>query len=238
MLISFLFKRKNIWSIVQNPDDLEELIRCNLVVKNRTRMIPGSGVDTSLFKPSGFPDDRKPVVLFASRLLKNKGINEFVESARIVKNKNILAKFIIVGDVDKGNPTSIDTNNLKRWTIEGLVEWWGYREHMPEIINMAHIICLPSWREGIPKILLEAAASGRPIVSTDVPGCRDIVKHGENGLLVPARDSNALAEAIARLILDKNLRIKMGEAGRKLIISKYTVAMINGQTLDLYRQLI
>ena len=148
-------------------------------------------------------------------MLWDKGIKEFVEAASIIKKRGIQARFVLVGGVDTGNPTSIPETQLKLWVNEGLVEWWGYKKDMPAVLQAAHIACLPSsYGEGLPKSLLEAAACGLPIVTTDAPGCREVVREGVNGLLVPVRDAAALATALGILIGDAALRRSIGEQSR------------------------
>lgn len=148
------------------------------------------------------------------------------------------ARFVLVGDTDPGNPAAVPQGMLKGWQDQGTVEWWGYRDNMPEVMAEANIICLPSYREGLPKVLIEAAACGRPIVTTDMPGCREIVHHGKNGLLVSARDSKELAQALRILIEDSGMRQRMGQEGRALVVAEYSVDLINMQTLNLYGKLL
>jgi glycosyltransferase involved in cell wall biosynthesis len=172
--------------------------------------------------------------MFAARLLRDKGIREFVEAAQILKAGDIAARFVVVGDCDDANPTAIGSEQLAAWQNEGAIEWWGRRSDMPKVLASSHVVCLPSYREGLPKVLLEAAASGRPIVTTDVPGCRDVVRDGVNGFLVPARDSVALAAAIGRLIADPEMRVRMGREGRFIVEREFALSRIVTATLNLY----
>ncbi|MBE0409617.1 MAG: glycosyltransferase, partial [Anaerolineales bacterium] len=148
------------------------------------------------------------------------------------------ARVVLVGEPDAGNPTSIDEKTIQSWVDDGLVEWWGWREDMREVYAQCHIVTLPSFREGVPTVLLEAAATARPIIATDVPGCRDVVEHGVNGLLVPPNDEAALAEALLALIKDATLRRRMGAAGRQRVMQKYSVLQINTVTEEVYRSLL
>jgi glycosyltransferase involved in cell wall biosynthesis len=142
-----------------------------------------------------------------------------------------------VGDPDPDNPAAVPEATLHAWQKEKVVEWWGHREDMVVVFHAAHIVCLPSYREGLPKVLLEAAACGRPIVTTDVPGCREIVRVGENGLLVPARDAQVLAEALSSLIANPELRAQMGRRSREIVLEDFSSEKVIAQTLSLYEEL-
>lgn len=237
-LFSLLLKGKKVWSIIQNQNDYDQLKTFRLLSDQRTKLIRGSGVDLSVFQLSRESETAIPVILFASRLLKDKGIREFVAAAKDIRNQNIDARFVIVGDRDVSNPSCISSDELQSWLDDGTVEWWGFRDDMVAVFKQAHIVCLPSYREGLPKVLLEAAASGKPIVTTDVPGCRDVVKHGINGLLVPAKNSEELGLALRQLLHDKSRRLEMGVKGRKLVSERFSLDTINDQTIDLYSKLV
>jgi glycosyltransferase involved in cell wall biosynthesis len=170
-------------------------------------------------------------------MLRDKGVAEFTEAARRLKAQGLQARFALVGDVDPENPASIPVAQLEAWTAEGHVEWWGFRSDMASVFAQAHVVCLPSYREGLPKALLEAACSGRPIVTTDVPGCHDVVRHEVNGLLVPARDAVSLADALARLLADPGARARMGAQGREIVLAEFQIDKVVEQTLNLYREL-
>ena len=177
-------------------------------------------------------------MVLASRMLWDKGVGEFVAAAAALKAKGSPARFVLVGDTDEGNPSCVPPHRLEGWRKRGEVEWWGRRQDMPEIFAGCHIICLPSYREGLPKVLIEAAACGRALVSTDVPGCREIVHHGRNGLLVPPRDIGALADALEILIRDGDLRRRMGAASRVLFESGFSLQSVVDETMDLYSHLL
>lgn len=230
-----LLRGNKIWSIVQNPDDREDLRKYGLLSEQRTIMIRGSGVDVTSFSYSDEQESSIPVVMFASRLLRTKGIFEFIEAAGLIRDKKIPARFVVIGDIDEGNPTSIKREQLDEWIHQGCIEYWGYQDDIAPAYRQAHIICFPSYREGLPKVLLEAAATGRPIVAFDVPGCREIVRHEENGLLVPVKDTGKLVSSIIRLLQDRELRVKMGWQGRRLVEQYFSIETITEQTLDLYR---
>ena len=223
--------------IFQNKDDRDLLFEEGVVEIQHTRIISGSGVDTKTFdvRPSA---EECPIVMLASRMLWDKGIGEFVEAARRLKQNGVSARYVLVGRCDEHNPAAIEPTQLRRWVEEGVVEWWEHRDEMSSTLASATIVVLPSYREGLPKVLLEAAACGKPLIATDVPGCRDIVTHGINGLLVPARDPAALADAIDSLLRDSSLRAAMGVAGREVVLRAFSVEKVAGQVVDLYRELL
>ena len=160
---------------------------------------------------------------------------EFVEAARQLGGVSSEARFVLAGDTDPSNPASISSQQLRAWVAEGVIEWRGWQDDMAAVYQSAHIACLPSYREGLPKSLQEAAACGLPIVTTDVPGCREVVRDGENGILVPHRNVDALAKALLRLITDPALRARMGEAGRRIAENEFSVQRVIALTLAAYR---
>jgi glycosyltransferase involved in cell wall biosynthesis len=229
-----LLNAKNSRLIVQNPDDRALLIARGIVDAERVRLIRGSGVDTTVFLPSPEPSGT-PIVMLASRLLRDKGVLEFIEAAKKLSAEKVAARFVLVGTPDPENPASISPAQLKD-LIGDVVEWWGVRDDMPRVLAEASVVCLPSYREGLPKVLLEAAACGRPIVATDVPGCREVVIGGESGLLVPARDADALATAIKTLLGNPLMRAAMGARGRHLAEEEFSVERIAEETIHVYRE--
>jgi glycosyltransferase involved in cell wall biosynthesis len=170
-------------------------------------------------------------------MLLDKGICEFVEAAREIKSEGGTARFVLVGDVDPDNPMTITVSQIKSWVDEGIVEWWGKKENMPEVFSQVHIVSLPSYAEGLPKVLIEASACGRPIVTTDVSGCRDTIVDGKNGILVPAQDSKALANAFRKLISDPQLRQRMGKAGRETAVNEFSIEIVIQKTFSVYQDL-
>jgi len=223
--------------ILQNQDDRAKFIRKRFISEKRIRLIRGSGVDTAVFVPTPEPPG-VPVVILPSRMLWDKGVREFVDAAGQLKKRGISARFVLVGDADPHNPSAIPTEQLTAWHAEGAVEWWGRREDMPAVFEQSHIVCLPSYREGLPKVLLEAASCGRPIVTTDTPGCRDVVRQGENGLLVPVRGTAELADALQLLIEQPELRKKMGCKGREIVVSEFALEKVVAKTMNIYRELL
>jgi glycosyltransferase involved in cell wall biosynthesis len=222
--------------IVQNPDD-EKLLTKAGVLQSQIRMVKGSGVDTDKFFPTPEIQGRLCVVL-AARLLWDKGVGEFVDAARDLKKKVSNVRFVLVGNPDLDNPASIVKETINAWEKENIIEWWGHHKEMAPVFHAAHIACLPSYREGLPKVLIEAASCGLPIVSTDVPGCREIVRDEFNGILVPKCDSVSLSNALLRLIEDPDLRSKMGKSGRELVLAKFSSKHIISKTLNIYEELL
>lgn len=210
----FLLNRPNAFTILQNFEDRDFAISKLSMSNENTEVIMGSGVDLDLFRPSLQPSG-VPIVMLPSRLLWNKGVAEFVAAAESLKASGVKARFVLVGDTDEGSPSAIPRSQLADWQDSGSIEWWGKMSNMQDVLPQAAIICLPSYREGIPKVLIEAAACGRSIVTTDVPGCRDVVQHYVNGMLVPAQDSEVLPLTIKVLLDNPDLCRRMGEAGRK-----------------------
>jgi len=219
--------------IFQNPDDQALFFGLNLVEKGQARLIRGSGVDTQSFKPE--PEKRQvPLVVLPGRMIYSKGVQEFVDASRILRSREIPVRFALVGESDPGNPDAVPPAQLEKWQEEGSVECWGWREDMLNVYLEANIICLPSYREGLPKTLLEAAACGRALVAFDVPGCREIVRHGQNGLLVKARDVDALADAIQTLCDQPEERRKMGQASRAIVEQDFSVQKVVKDTIEYY----
>jgi glycosyltransferase involved in cell wall biosynthesis len=228
----FLLNRPRAFTILQNFDDRDFALRKLRASEDNTEVIMGSGVDMDLFKPSPQPSGI-PIVMLPSRLLWNKGVAEFVAAAESLKATGMQARFVLVGDTDEGSPSAIPRSRLAEWNDSGSIEWWGKMSDMQNVLPQASIVCLPSYREGIPKVLLEAAACGRPIVTTDVPGCRDVVQHYVNGMLVPAKNSDVLALTIRVLLGNSDLRARMGDAGRK-IAAHFSQDVVIEKTLARY----
>lgn len=227
----------NLRVIFQNPDDRAVLIAGGAIQENQTLLIRGSGVALEDYpmreEPQGIP-----VITFASRLLKDKGVREFVDSARILRQKGIRARFLLAGSPDPGNLSSISDEDIRSWAQDGLIEPLGYRSDIPELFAQSNLIVLPSYREGLPKVLIEAAACGRAVVTTDVPGCRDAIEPGKTGVLVPVQNAQALAQAIEQLVEDPNLRRRMGSAGRTFAEQEFTIGKVIEMHLQVYQELL
>ncbi len=234
-LYGFAFGHRNCRAIFQNPDDLALFQATKMLGKTPVHMIRGCGVDLETFAPSPEPDG-PPIVVFPARIIADKGIHEFIAAVRSLKAQGTAARFVLVGRTDPDNPTDVGEDTIRQWESEGLVTWRGFADDMPGVFRDCHIVCLPSYREGLPRTLIEAAACGRAIVTTDVPGCREIVHDGENGLLVPARDGAATAQALKRLIDDDNLRREMARRGRAYAEAEFSVGRFVDDSLDVYRE--
>lgn len=232
----FVFLSKNTFAIFQNPEDLKLFVDLHIVQDDRAVLIRGSGVDVTMFAPT--PEPSEPVVVvLPARMLYDKGVVEFVDAARILMRKNYRLRCILVGDRDPENPAVVSQRQIQQWQEEGVVGFWGHQADMPAVLAKAHIVCLPSYREGLPKALLEAASCGKPIIATDVPGCREIVREGINGFLVPPGNSIALAEALIKLITNKELRLQMGSRGREIVLRDFSEQRVITETLAIYQRI-
>jgi glycosyltransferase involved in cell wall biosynthesis len=242
LLVGALYRvalgHKNLKVIFQNTNDLNILSKLANLPSSKVEMIRGSGVDLSIYGLTLLPLG-VPVVLLASRLLVDKGVREFVNAARLLKQQGVSARFCLCGSVDLFNPTSLTDMELEKWASEGIVELWGQRSDMPEVLSTAHLVVLPSYYgEGLPKVLIEAAACGRPVVTTDHPGCRDAIDSNVTGLLVPVRNAPALADAIKELLKNPERCQTMGNAARALAESAFDVRQVVAKHLSIYQKLI
>jgi glycosyltransferase involved in cell wall biosynthesis len=225
--------------IFQNREQREMFLRAGWVREPETVFIPGSGVDAGVFHPVDRSRVTAPVIMLVSRMLYTKGVLEFVEAARILRAEGVHGRFVLVGEPDPDNLASVPEQELRRFSDEGAVEYWGRREDMPAVWAQADIACLPTfYPEGTPKALIEAAACGLPIVATDWPGCREIVRDGENGFLVPIKDAQGVAAALRTLIADRALREEMGRRGRAIALNGFTLDAVVALTLAIYRELL
>ncbi len=212
--LRYVAAHKNCLMAFQNPDDQRFFIERRIVSEDRTRVIPGAGVASDWIVPSPRPEGI-PIILCVSRMIRSKGILELVEAAKLLRERGLHFEVQLVGDVDGRNPTSLTHAEVAAAGADGSVKWLGPRSDVPELLRRASIFCLPTYREGLPRALVEAAAAGRPIVTTDVPGCREVVIHGVNGYLVPPRDPSALAKALGSLLDDPKTCERMGREGRR-----------------------
>ena len=223
--------------IVQNESDLKLLIKFGILNLSKIKIFKGSGVKLENFvdlkEPSGIP-----TVCFAARLLRDKGIYEFVSAAKILNERGIQARFLIAGDLDLNNLTGIKFDEYNKLKNEKSIEVLGYHKNIPELYAKSHIVCLPSYREGLPKSLMEAAAASRAVITTDVPGCRDAIIPNKTGLLVPVKDPYKLADALQWLIEHPKERVAMGKEGRKLAEKQFCIEKIVQDHLTIYKQLI
>ena len=223
--------------IFQNEDDLKVLVEWGILNSFKAKILRGSGIKLENFinlnDPGGIP-----TVCFAARLLRDKGVYEFVYAAKLLKERGVEAKFCLAGELDTTNPTGLNLDDLNKLKKDTFVEVLGYQKDIPALYASSHIICLPSYREGLPKSLIEAAAASRAIVTTDVPGCRDAIIPNKTGLLVPAKDPQKLADALHWLIEHKQERIAMGKAGRKLAERDFPIEKIVQSHIDIFQELI
>ena len=240
MVLRFALSGRGTRLILQNPDDVRLFIDSGMVAPEKICLIAGSGVDCARFAPnvaalSGM--ERPFRIVLPARLLWDKGLAEYAEASRLLRSEGLAIEFLLAGMPDPGNPASIPEALLKEWSEAGLVSLLGQVEDMPSLYNSVDAVVLPSYREGLPKGLIEAAACGRPLITTDVPGCREVVTHEQDGLLVPVRDSIALAAAIRRLHGDRELCRRLGAAAREKALVYFDERIIISQTMAVYDEL-
>jgi glycosyltransferase involved in cell wall biosynthesis len=236
-IYKFVLNKQNLKVIFQNPDDRNAIMKAVSLEVKKIVTIRGSGVDLSKFSVKPLPAGL-PIVVMASRLLRDKGVIEFLKAVQLLKKRGVGARFWLVGNPDPGNPTSIDFEQLLKTHDAKGVELLGQRDDIFEVFSQSHIVVLPSYREGLPKVLLEAAACGRAVVTTDVPGCRHAVEVGVTALLVPPYDPVSLADAIESLIIDQDLCCRMGLAGRDLAEREFSIDKVVATHLTIYDELV
>lgn len=223
--------------IVQNIDDERMVIEVGLAKPEEVRLIPGSGVVLRSFVDAVI-ESKLPIILLPARMLVDKGVLEFVDAAKLLKGRVGEWRFVLAGTADYQNPSSVPSEQIEAWQTEGLVEWFGHVEDMVPLFAQVSIVCLPSYREGMPKALLEAAAAGCAVVTTDTAGCREAILAGETGDLVSVRDSKALADTLLALINNRERRERYGYAGRQLAINRFGLDSVIKQTFDIYEELL
>ncbi len=238
IVVNFLYRLSLSKTIVvfQNSKDRAYFLKKRIVRAGQTELIKGSGVDIDRFTYQPEPTGR-PRIIMVSRFLWNKGLREFVEAAEEINSEAFRAEFILVGDADPGNPDSIPTDVIKGWTAKRGIKWIGWNENMPQIYKRSNLVCLPTYYgEGLPKVLIEAAASGRASITTDIPGCREVVRHDVNGLLIPPKNVRALIKSILFLMDNPRVRKKMGKAGRSIAEQEFSTRRVNQKTIALYEE--
>lgn len=241
MFYKQMLKQQNCRVIFQNNEDLNFFVETKLVDKAKTKLIRGSGVDSSKFSPENFlpfSQENFVKILFASRLIKEKGIYELFEAIRFIRNKKLEVNFILAGDIYPSNPSSLSGDEIRNIKREGLIDVLGHVDDMLPVLAESDMVVLPSYCEGTPRILIEAAAMEKPIVATDIAGCRGLVENGVNGLLVPVKDVMALVEALEKLIMDSELRIKFGKAGREIVLKEFDEKIVLKKTFAVYEELM
>lgn len=226
--------------VLQNPDDWELFRQAALVDESKVRLIPGSGVDLTRFQPAVRPRDpgARMTVLLAARLLWDKGLAEYVQAIRLLRAEGRDIRFLLAGMPDTGNPAAVPEAIVRAWVEDGVLEWLGHVDDMPALLASVDMVVLPSYREGLPKTLIEAAACSLPLVTTDVPGCREVVENGVDGLLVQARDGAALAAAIACLHDDPDLATRLGQRARTKALVHFDERVVIAKTLAVYSELM
>ncbi len=236
-LYRFSLSGKNRIIIFQNPNDKFLLCKFCAINESETKLIPGSGVDLDKFKHKDLPDGI-PIIIMASRLIISKGVREFVNSARIIKEKGYSVRFQLIGKPDESNPLAIKNKEIRNWISNGDIEYLGFRNDIHKLIPNSHIVVLPSYYpEGLPKVLSEAAACGRAIITSDKPGCRDAIEENVTGLVIPPKESNVLANAILLLLQDKDKLKSMSIASRKRAEKIFDINKIVRTHIDIYNYL-
>jgi glycosyltransferase involved in cell wall biosynthesis len=233
-----VLRRPRTMTIFENRDDRQEFIDAGLINEPQSVLLPGLGVDCERFRHTSEASGR-PIVILPCRMLWDKGVGEFVRAAELLRTRGVNARFALVGTGDAGNPSCIPDAQLRAWEQEGAVEWWGHRDDMPAVFAQSHVVAFPTcYREGVPRVLLEAAASGRAIVATDMPGCKEIVRPGVNGSLIAPRDPVALADAIQLLLAIAETRTRYGASGRSIVELEFSKSTVVSQILDVHQTLL
>lgn len=235
----FAFGGKGKFIIFQNPDDQKAMLDAGVVKEAQTTVIRGSGVDLEQFPFAPYEETEEPIILFTSRLLREKGITDFIDAARQLKDEGVIARFVVAGDVYEDNARSLTRSEMQQYHDEGVIEWMGHCDDMPDLLKRSMMVVLPSYYgEGVPKVLLETAAVGRPIVTCDAPGCREAVEHEVNGLLVMPQCPEEIAGAIKTLMNDPEKRRCYGAAGRKRVEEDFHVDSVVSRTIKVYEELL
>lgn len=235
LMIDKAFKHPKFCFILQNPDDVKMIDDMNLVPKGNVFLIKGSGVDLNVFRETPPPCQNPIIFLFPARILLDKGVIEFINAAKLVRDKAFgKAKFILAGDCDQENLAVLKREDLEDLLEDNYIEWIGFQKEMYTVYKNSDVVVLPSYREGLPKSLIDACAVGRPIITTDVPGCRECVIEGYNGFLVPAKDCKSLAKVIERFLCDKELLFDFGHNSRKLAEKEFAIRMVISNTFKIY----
>ncbi|AIF81294.1 alpha-D-QuiNAc alpha-1,3-galactosyltransferase [endosymbiont of Acanthamoeba sp. UWC8] len=232
LLKLFMLKQNSI-IIVQNKDDKELLLKENIAKPAQIFAQCSVGIDLKNFLPLSEPNG-KPVFALMARMILDKGIAEFAAAAEIINNKGLEAEFWLVGAPDPDNSRSVTEYQLREWEDKKIIKWLGFQSNIKTIWEKAHVAVLPSYREGLSRSLLEAAALGRALITTDAPGCRELVEDGINGLLVKVRDADSLAEAIEKLIVDNQLRTSLALKARETVVRDYSEEVIVKRMLKFY----
>ncbi|HJQ54930.1 MAG TPA: glycosyltransferase family 4 protein [Gemmatimonadaceae bacterium] len=235
--MKWLLNRGNARVLLQSDHARDVMVQSGMLRPDRIAVIRGSGVDLDEFAPTPEPPGT-PLVVLPGRMLWDKGVGDFVKAAGILRQRNVHVRMALVGAPDVANPSAIPDAQLEAWRDGGDVEWWGHQADMPSVLAQSHIVCLPSYHEGVPKALIEGAASGRALIASDIPGCREVVEDGKNGLLVPPGDAETLANAIERLAGDRDLRQQLGNNGRRVAVENFSIESVVQKTQAIYEELL
>ena len=236
LIIKLFIRKENSIFVFQNIDDLNVFKKYKILNNVKTEIIRGSGVDTNVFKKKNVT--KVYDLIFHSRLIYDKGILELIGAIEELKKDNLVLNVLILGNPDKQNRSSIKKEQINNWSKKKLILWKPKVKNVLPYIQKSKISILPSYREGLPKCLLEAASCARPIVATDVPGCREVVLHGKTGLLVKAKNKDSLVIALSKLLADSNLRKEMGEKGREMVLKEFSEDLISNQVSEVWRQVL
>ena len=236
LILGWLLRRAHTTVLVQNPDDYAVVSDLG-VSRERIALIPGSGVDIDVLAP--MPEPAGPFTVgFVGRLLDDKGVGTLVRAHELLVKRGVTIHTLLAGEPDPSNPASIPDRVLDSWRLISNLRLLGHIEDIRSVWAQAHVAILPSRREGLPKSLLEAAACGRPLIATDVPGCREIARNGVNAILIPTDNAEALAHAVETLSKDRNLRLRLGRAGRDIVTREYSSTLIGSEIVALYSRLL
>lgn len=239
LLIRIALKHRRYSIIVQNPDDSRMISKLNLVPQEQLYLIKGQGADLNVFSYKRPVEDKPITFLFPARILLDKGVMEFIDAAKSLREKlKNKALFVLAGFCDKGNLAVLNEDDLKKLLEKDYINWLGYQRKMFDVYAQSDVVVLPSYREGLPKSLIEACAVGRPIITTDVPGCRECVKEGFNGYLVPVKNSEVLADRMFKLAEDKTLRIRLGQNSRTFAEQEFSLDMVKSKTFEIYNRIL
>ena len=238
LIFRFIFNDKRSVLILQNENDMSLISKGARVNKKFLSLIKSAGVDMKKYRAQPIMGEI-PIIMLASRMLWDKGVGEFVKAAEILRKRGVSCRFVLTGKPDLENPNSVPIEQIQAWKESGVIEWWGYSKDMPSVLSQASIICLPSYYgEGIPKVLIEAMACARAIVTTNMPGCSELVRLNQNGLLVNPRDPIGLANALHQILSSKLLCQKMGDEGRRIAESDFSLERVITETFNLYENLL
>jgi glycosyltransferase involved in cell wall biosynthesis len=232
-----LFRGSAVHAIFENPDDLSWFLKKRLISSERTALIRGAGVNLKKFRDKGLRSG-VPVVVLPARMVWIKGVAEFCAAARLLQQRGIVARFVLVGRTDPDNPSAVPTDWLMEQQRSGCVEWWGHRDDMSTVYSSADVVCLPSYVEGLPTVLIEGAACGCALVASEVAGSREVVQHEKTGLLVPVRDAEALARALSTIVRDADMRRRLAGAALRKVQEEFSIETVQRDTLRLYDHLL